>query len=450
MNLLPHGDLLAHVDLLAHGVGGRHDLPIPLFYAVGGAAAAVFVSFLALGLLWAYPRFRGDTAGWPLPRPVQAFTADAALRWALRAGGLAVTAFVVVTALLGPGDDRNLAAGFVYVFFWVGLVPASLLLGPVWRLVNPLRTVHLVLSALAGRDPAHGRRTLPQWLGYWPAAAGLLAFTWLELVAPAGTAPSTLLLWFTGYAAVQLAGAFGYGSRWFDRCDAFEVYSGLIGRLAPLGRRGDGRLVVRNPFHGLDGTSPAPGLVATVCVLLASTAYDSFSDAPVWTRWAEGGPLHPVVAGTAGLAGTVALFALLYVACMAVAALRGRQRTAAVAVRFAHTLVPIAVGYLVAHYFSLLVFGGQRTLILASDPLATGADLFGTAGREVDLSVVSPGTIATVQVLAVVAGHVAGTVAAHDRAVAFFLSGQAVAGQVPLMVLMVTYTLVGLTLLFAA
>ncbi len=70
--------------------------------------------------------------------------------------------------------------------------------------------------------------------------------------------------------------------------------------------------------------------------------------------------------------------------------------------RFAHSLIPI--GYLVAHYFSLFVFDGQRAVILLSDPLDTGVDLFGVATRSVDLSAVSPATIAVVQVLGIVTG----------------------------------------------
>lgn len=439
------------MTVLAHGIGGRHDLPIPLFYAVGGAAAAVFVSFLALGLLWAAPRFRGDTAGWPLPRGVRDAADSPFVRWVLRLAGMAVTAFVAVAAVFGPDDgDRNVAAGFVYVFFWVGIVPASLLFGSVWRLVNPLRTVHRLLAAALRRPPGRGRWKLPRWVGYWPAASGLLAFTWLELVAPRGTSPSVLLAWFTGYAVVHLAAAAAYGSSWFDRCDAFEAYSGLIGRLAPLGRRGDGTLVLRHPFHGLDGLHPAPGLVATVCVMLATTAYDSLSDAPAWVGWTQSSALSPTATGSLGLLATVGVFMGLYLACMSAVAARGGGGVAAVGARFAHSVVPIAVGYLVAHYFSLLLFGGQHMLILASDPLGTGADLFGTVGREVDRSLVSASAIATVQVLAVVAGHVAGTVAAHDRAVRLFPPSRAVAGQIPLLTLMVAYTLVGLTLLFAA
>ncbi|WP_049558323.1 hypothetical protein [Nonomuraea sp. SBT364] len=436
--------------ILAHGIGSRHDLPIPAFYAFAGALAALVVSFLGLAVLWAESRFRGREAGRALPYALQRLADARGTRVTLRALGLAGAVFTVFLAAFGPDDpERNAAATLVYVIFWVGLVPASLLLGPVWRLVNPLRAVHRVLSRLPGlgRD-----REPPAWLGHWPAAAGLLAFTWLELVAPEPAANASMLAFFGCYAAVHLTGSLLYGPRWFDRGDAFEAYSALIGRLAPLGRRADGRLVLRNPFHGLDAVTPAPGLVALVCVMLASTAYDGFSDAPAWVNTLQSAAIGPTATGTLGLLAAVAGVAALYGACIGVAGLIGgtRRPEGGNLRAFAHSLVPIAVGYLVAHYFSLLVIEGQRAFILASDPLDTGLDLLGTAARTVDEAVVAPGTIATVQVLSIVAGHVLGVIAAHDRSVRLFAPARAVAGQIPLFILMVCYTLGGLTLLLAA
>ncbi|MCG5212149.1 hypothetical protein MBA17_02575 [Streptosporangium sp. KLBMP 9127] len=437
------GLVLAHgrpvPGVLAHGVGARHDLPIPLFYAFAGAFGALMVSFVALGLLWADSRFRGGAAGRALRL---GFLDGGVFRWGMRAAGLAATVFLLAVTVLGPDDPAvNPAAHLVYVVFWVGLVPASLLFGPVWKLLNPLRTVHLLLR-VAPSAP------LPDRLGYWPAAAGLAAFTWVELVSPDPASTTTLLILLTAYGTAQLAGSLRYGQAWFDRCDAFEVYSALIGSLSPLGRRDDGRIVVRNPLDGLDAVRPAPGLIATVCVMLGSTGYDGFAGSPWWTGVLQSGPLGPAITGTLGLSGAVMLVAVLYTACLGLAGLIGGTRGLTGA--FAHSLVPIAVGYLVAHYFSLLVIEGQQAVIMASDPLGTGANLFGTAGLTADEEIVSPGTIAVVQVLAIVIGHVLGVVAAHDRSVRLLPPRAAVAGQIPLLVLMVCYTVGGLALLFAA
>jgi hypothetical protein len=440
--------------LLAHGIGGRQDLPVPFSYALVGAVAALVVSFAALGLLWRTPRLDGPRAGHPLPRGVAGAVDAAAFRWGVRVAGLAATAFVAVAALAGPDNAGNPTASVVYVLFWVGLVPASLLLGPVWRLLNPLRTLHLLLARTLRADPADGLRTLPAWVGTWPAAATLLAFAWTELVSSDPASLTTLRTFFALYAGVVLLGAAVFGARWFDAADGFEVYSTLVGRLAPFGRREDGTLVVRSPLQGLDTQPPLPGLVAVVVVLLGTTAYDGLSNSPWWVSVVQGGDLgSPTLTGTLGLAGTVLAFGAAYTAATLAAGRMGEAGSVAgrrhVPRAFAHSVVPVAVGYVVAHYFSLLVFEGQRAVILLSDPLVTGADLFGTAVRGVDFTVVSPTTIAVVQVLAVVAGHVVGVVAAHDRAVRLFPRRQALAGQIPLLLLMVAFTLAGLLLLFA-
>ncbi|MGW8885563.1 hypothetical protein [Streptomyces sp. NPDC055749] len=425
--------------VLAHGVGSRHDLPLSPFYAFAGAFTALFVSFLALGLLWSVSRFRGDEAGRPLPVLLQRLADAGPTRTAARGLGLAAALFVLGHLLLGPDDpERNPAAGTVYLLLWVGLVPASLLLGPVWRLFNPLRTLHLLLCRALGRDPGAGR-PLPVRLGLWPAAAGLLAFTWLELAAPEPASSGTLLLFLALYAVCHLAGAARHGSRWFDHADAFEVYSGLLARLSPLGRRpADRRLVLRSPFNGLDATPQAPGLVATVCVLLGSTAYDGFSDAPSWISAVQTSPLGRTAAATLGLLGAVALVAALYALCAGATRLicgpLPHPLTA-----FAHSLVPIALGYLVAHYFTLFVTEGPRTVMVAS----------GTDNPAAPEPPLGPGGLAVLQVAAVVLGHVLGVVAAHDRSVRLFPAGRAVAGQLPLLILMIAYTIGGLSLLIA-
>lgn len=97
----------------------------------------------------------------------------------------------------------------------------------------------------------------------------------------------------------------------------------------------------------------------------------------------------------------------------------------------------ITLAYAVAHYFSLLVFEGQRLLALASDPVNSGWNLFGTADWTVDYAAVSPTTIAWVQVGAIVVGHLAGVVLAHDRAVALFHGKTATRSQLPLLAAMV-------------
>lgn len=425
--------MTAPAHLLAHGVGSRHDLPLSPFYAYAGAFAALFVSFLGLGLLWSSSRFRGDRAGRPLPATLQRLADAPAPRTALRLIGAAAALTVLLHLLLGPDDsDRNPAPGAIYVVLWVGLVPASLLLGPVWRLLNPLRTLHALLPA--PRDP----RPIPAGLGIRPAAAGLLLFAWLELAAPDPASTITLLTFLAVLTATGLLGAARHGPDWFAHADPFEVYSSLLARLSPFGRRADGRLVLRSPFDGLDSTPQTPGLVAAVCVLLGSTAYDGLSDNPRWITTLQTSPLGPTPTATLGLLAAVALVAALYALCAGTLRLMSRTLTHPLT-SFAHSLLPIALGYLVAHYFTLFVTEGPRTVMMAA----------GTDNASAPAPPLGPGGLATLQVTAIVTGHVLGVVAAHDRSVRLFPPARAVAGQLPLFALMIAYTLGGIGLLIA-
>ncbi|MFG1649514.1 hypothetical protein ACGFIE_06280 [Micromonospora sp. NPDC049275] len=448
--------------LLAHGVGGRQDLPITLPELVVAAALTLVVTFVALGLLWREPRLDRDAAGGrPVPDRLAGFVDAPAFRWTLRGLGLLAAGWFCVGLLAGPDTPDNPTAGALYVLLWVGLVPVSLLFGPVWRAVSPLRTVHLLVALAARRDPARGVRELPAGLGLWPAALTLFGFVWLELVAPERATLPVITAWLAGYAVVMLGGAALFGADWFDRADPFEVYGALVGRLAPIGRAADGVLVWRNPLDGIAGLRPRPGLVAVVIVLLGSTLFDSLSNAPAWLRFAQENGLHPAVTGSAGLVGVIGVVAVAYLVATVAAARVGRAGSAgaadpAVSVgsrrvpgELAHSIVPIAVGYVVAHYYSLLILEGQRTVALLSDPRDTGADWFGTAGWQPHTALVTPSGVANLQITVIIVGHLLGTLLAHDRALYLFPRARAVAGQLPLLALMVAYTVAGLLLLYA-
>jgi hypothetical protein len=289
---------------------------------------------------------------------------------------------------------------------------------------------------------------MPARLGYWPTALWLGGFVWLELVYPFRADPRTLGLLLVLYAATHLVAASVYGAGWFARADAFEVYSTLIGRIAPLGRTPDGRLALRNPLDNLAGLRAEPGLVGVVVVLLGSTAYDGVTRSRWWKDFA--GPARgwsSVPKATLGLAACVAVVAVLYVVATRLSARSAGGDARLMPAAFVHSVVPIAVGYAVAHYFSLLILEGQQAWILASDPFATNANWFGTSDWTIDFTIVSPRVTAVTQITAVVIGHVLGVVAAHDRAVTLFKGRAAVRSQYPLLVVMVAYTLGGVALL---
>jgi hypothetical protein len=440
--------------VFAHGIGGAKDLPVPAGYAIIGAGAALAVSFVVLALAWRTPRFDAASHGRPLPARLAAVLESRALAATLRALGVVAFGYVVWAAVVGPDLVTNPVFGVVYVLLWVGIVPVSLLFGPFYRAVNPLRTIHLLLTRLAGGRPGDGLVALPRGVGCWPAALGLLAFVWLELVYPGSTYLAPVRLWFAAYIVVVLVGAVLVGDGWFAAADPFEVYSTLVGRLAVVGRTGragDGPLVLRTPLGNLDGVPVRPGLVGVVAVLFGSTAFDSFKDSNRWLTFTQS-----VGVGSSWLdLGALLLFCTVVAVSFAVTTMatgveQGLARRT-LPDRFAHSVVPIVVGYVVAHYLSYFVEVGQQTLVQLSDPMGTGADLLGTADWSVSYWISAhPTFLAVVKVTAVVVGHVLGVVAAHDRAVKLLPRRHQLTGQLPLLALMVCYTVTGLYLLFAA
>jgi hypothetical protein len=323
----------------------------------------------------------------------------------------------------------------------------SLLFGSFWAYVNPLRTLHAGLARLTGPAPSADR--LPS-LGYWPAAISLLVFVWLELVLPGRADPRTVGIFLVLYGVAHLVAGLWFGAGWFARGDGFEVYSSLLGRLSPFGRREDGRLVVRSPLDGLDGLRAERGLAAVVLVLLGSTGYDGLSRTQWWVEGPGRDSYLTAVPGTFGLLAMIALATLLFVGATMLGGLLSGQPPRLQPELFAHSVVPIAAGYAIAHYFSLLLLDGQATWILASNPFGQdGVDLFGTYDNAIDYTAVGARTIANVQVGAVVLGHVLGVVLAHDRSVRDWKSHVTV-GQLPLVAVMVAFTVGGLSLLLSS
>jgi hypothetical protein len=442
----------------AHGIGGAQDLPIPAAYAIAGAGVALAVSFVVLALAWRTPRFDART-GRPAPAWLTEVVDSPVSAVAARALGLALACYVGWAALAGPDLLTNPTFGVVYVLLWVGIVPASVLLGPFYRAVSPVRAIHAGLTRVTSGSVERGLFVLPARVGCWPAAFGLLAFVWLELVYPDATYLSPVRLWFAGYLAVVVVGALLFGDGWFETADPFEVYSTLAGHLSVLGRLpsgqsgrgGRGTLVLRTPLRTLDGLPVRPGLVGVVAVLFGSTAFDSFQDSTRWLTFTQSVSTGSTWLDLAALLVFCLVVGVTFAAAtMATGVGRGLARRTLPDV-FAHSVVPIVVGYVVAHYLSYFVQVGQQTVVQLSDPLGRGWNVFGTAHWPVGYWLSEhPTLLAVLKVASVVVGHVLGVVAAHDRAMKVLPERHRLTGQLPLLVVMVGYTVTGLSLLFGA
>ncbi len=454
--------LAAPEAALAHGFVGREDLPIPKWLFGWAAAVVLIASFVGLAVLWPKPR---------LEEPARRRVAALPRFLDPLAGlvGVALFALVLVAGFSGSQTTtNNLAPTFIFILFWVGLAFVSPVFGDVFKALNPWRAIARGVAWVAGRL-APGRLPsaleYPRRLGRWPAALGILAFAWVELAYGGRGDPSNLAVLALAYAAVQFVGMSLYGiETWNRNGDGFGVYYGLLARISPLEWTREG-LHVRRPLSGLTTIDPVPGTVALLCVVIGTTSFDGFTGGAAWSEIApgitdgwralglgQGTALE--LAFTVGLIGAVLVVAGLYrlgVLGMQSVDPRATTPTNALAARFAHSLVPIALAYVVAHYFSLLAFDGQRIAYLVSDPLGTGANVLGTNAATVDYTWVSATAIWYVQVAALVLGHVAGLVLAHDRALISFGDGPtATRSQYWMLAVMIAFTSLGLWLLSAA
>jgi hypothetical protein len=447
----------------AHGLGGAKDLPIPSELAIAGAVAALVISFTVLAVAWREPRYDPATSGRPAPEWLDRVASSTALAVSARVLGMAGFLYVAAAAVFGQDTLINPFLGTVYVLLWVGLVPASLLLGPVFRAISPARTISLLLAKVSGVPEGEGLYAYPARLGYWPAAAGLFSFVWLELVHPGSTDLGPVRLWCALYLGTMLVGSALFGTTFLARADPFEVYSSLVAKLSIWGRRepvetgagrparDEGRLVLRSPLANLDTVEARPGLVAVVAVLLGSTAFDSFRESPAWLGVVQSMSTPRVLPDTLALvAFSAGVGVALTMATTATGVSRGTSRRALPDL-FAHSVAPIVVGYIVAHYLTYFVEYGQQTVIQLSDPFTRGDDYLGTADLQVSYWLSThPTFLAVSKVLAVTLGHVVGVVAAHDRAVRLLPRRHQLTGQLPLLMAMVGFTVGGLYLLFAA
>jgi hypothetical protein len=388
--------------------------------------------------------------------------------------GVFLLGVVVWSGLKGTeAPDRNFSVTFAFVTVWLGFVVLSIALGDVFRAFNPWRAVARVTGALfkliAGQS-APAPLAYPERWGRWPAAIGLVAFVWLEIVygqggfQTVGLTPHTVAVASLVYTAYTFVAMTLFGSeRWLERGETFSVYFHMFSTLSGFEARGRQLGVRRMLSASTKWVAEAPGSVALVLFTIGATTFDGAAEGtladPIRTveGWCADIGLGPVTA----LRVTNSIFlalclgfvcGLFWAGIYGMHTVRTKLSTLELGRLFAHAFIPIALAYLTAHYFSLVVFQEQAQFsFLLSDPLGDGSDLFGGAESGIDYSVVTATGIWYVQVGALVVGHVAALVLAHDRALELYGSARAATrSQVVMLVLMVAFTCLGLWLLSAA
>ena len=420
----------------AHGIGGRLDLAVPVTYFVVGAGIVVILSFALLAVLWPRPRLQDG----PRRRPLPSVALSPVYRLAQALGMLGLALVVGAGAAAAIGRDipgPSIAPVTVWVVFWLILPFASVVLGDIYTAANPWRTLADLFRIGRAERPA----LLTRW-GVWPATAMFGLFAWFELISPDSGSASALGLGAGIYTVLMLGAIAVMGKETaLASLDLFTVYNRLFSAISPFGRS-DGRLRWRGWGRALVVVPEWRGLWAFVAVAIGTVSYDGLSATSWW-------PDFTMLGETLAMATVAAIVAFAYLGASAVADRMTGQRSSAIAVaqRFAHTLVPIGVAYAFAHYFTLVIFEGQQVLSAVSDPFGVGWDLFGTASRKVDFFIRRPEPIWYIQVAAIVTGHVAAVVLAHDRALAEFSGPEAVRSQYAMLILMVLLTGLGLVIL---
>ena len=453
----------------AHGFGQRYELPLPLSFYLIGTAAVVAFSFVVIGLfVQRPPRPAASVRVDLLAHPLGWLPAHLALPFKLSA--LILFLAVLYAGFFGNQDPyRNIAPTLIWIVGWVGLAYVSALVGDVWAVINPWRTMFDAADWLWRRNTGHRLShswTYPPALGAWPAVVLLLAFSWIELVYPNPAAPSRIAGFAAAYSVLTWSGMLVFGrDSWLQHGEVFSVVFGTFARLAPTdvrvadpvsGHRAE--WTFRSFGAGLVGETASPSMTAFVLLLLSTVLYDGLLATPEW-----GGFESVLIAPFVGFGEPAAIavrsfclvaFWLLFlgayrvVSALMSSATSGIRSPRVIAQSFAFTLIPIAMGYHVAHYFMFLLIQGQYIVPLVSDPFGYGWNLFGTLGYRPDIAIVGARFAWYLAVSAVVLGHIVAVYLAHVCAMQVFDARTAVLrSQVPLTALMVVYTFVSLSIL---
>ena len=452
----------------AHALVGRKDLPVPAWLFAWGASLVLVISFALLSVAWTKARLQEED--WrALPGWFSAAVLNPVTQAVCGLTGVGLFGVVLYAGFRGISDPtQNFSIIFVFYTFWLGLVVLSVLLGDVFRAFNPWRAIGRTISGgfrLAAGQRAPAPFTYPDWLGRWPAVLGVLLFVWLELISGGGAAPSPhkVAVATVVYTAITFLCMALFGvEEWIGRGETFSAYFGMFSRLGPLEAR-DGRVGRRKFLTGAPQWAAVPGAAALVLTSITVTSFDGaqegvLSGAITWT-FDRGNDIGFSLPNSFRIANTVWLLIVLagvsglyWLGIQGMHTVRGSPPVKQLGRSFAHTLIPIALAYLVAHYFSAFLYQEQAqfTYIL-SDPLGHGSDLFGTAGGGINYGIVSSNTVWYVQVAALVIGHVGALTLAHDRALAVYDNVRnASRSQYFMLAVMICFTCFGLFLLSQA
>ncbi|MBL0373687.1 hypothetical protein JJB09_16810 [Rhizobium sp. KVB221] len=446
----------------AHGSEASIVLLLPTGYYLAGAALAVAASFLLLAFMPVHLSDKIAAARLPLG------SVPNLAPWISSSLAFLFLTTLVASGLLGTRDPvGNPLPTMIWTIWWVCFTVLQSITGPLWPHLNPWTGPRFILRKLSGRPAGEGAALpLRPSIGYLIAIAQFSMFAWFELIDLAPSDPERLAMAVSGYWLVNLLGAMLCGEPfWMRYAEPFSIFFGLIGRLSPFDRKpieGDRtQIALAWPGRGLIDTAGLP-LIAVLFILLtlSTVAFDGFSRTFLWLSAIDINPLEfpgrsvVVTSGTLGLIGMFVAQSTLYLGSVALGcALAGSTgHWKAAAGRLIYSIVPISLAFQAAHYLTTVLIDGQNALIAISDPFSLGWNLFGTADDHTTTSFLNTldgvTRIFNAETAIITAGHVVGIVMAHLIALRIFKTPKAaVLSQIPLAVMMVSYTAFGLWLL---
>jgi hypothetical protein len=492
------GAFLASLSVLfsmpayGHGFGLRYDLPLPLMLWIIGAVSTVLLSFLIVAIA---VRSNASVEApaqlnllhWQISKAVT----GGKTRLIARLFAVAALIFIVVAGIIGDQiPTRNLAPTAIWIAWWVGFSYLSAFVGNVWSVVNPWATIFDWCEQVLSKPPAPRRVRVnwPKSLGVWPATGLFLVFAWLELVWEGRSIPSRLAWLAIGFSVLTWTGMFFFGrSTWLTHADPFALAFSILSKFGPTeicvehavcaaygetvvmdsgealdcdrccrAAKSRRRWILRPPGVGLlDTENISQSLMVFVIVMLSTVTFDGLMATPFWQRIENAlyvalpalGDSRLAMINTLGLLSFCAIFIAVYrlIATLIAHGSKKRMTSDAASRAFVLTLVPIAIAYLIAHYLSYFLIQGQLLIRLASDPFGFGWNIFGTAHFRPDIGIVGARFVWYTSLFAIVIGHVAAVSLAHIIALRSFDDPRlAIRSQIPMLVLMVAYTMMSL------
>ncbi len=465
--LLPTG------EALAHSFGKVYTLPVPVWLYLYGAAAALILSFLVVGYFVNARSVDMNLRQRDVSGPLGLFLHPVTLA-VVRGISVAGLALTIASGLLGTNDAyRSFSMTFFWIIFLLGYTYLTALIGNTYAVINPWQ----VLCEWAERlrpQLFSGLIAYPRALSYWPAVALYMGFIWFELFGEAR--PYSTAVALCAYSALNLFAAFVFGREaWFRYGEFFAVFLRITALMAPLAGQRDAesgrpQIMLRQPMVGL--TTEQIGrfaLLVFVLFMLSSTAFDGIKSTVPYVRiyWVHvAGWLKPWVGEdivqsfptlkaiyfwwqTGALVLSPFFYLLIYLLFIWLTKLIARSELGVMelALRFGYSLVPIAFVYNVTHYYGLLLSQGTQIVKLISDPFGFGWNLFGTADVKWTI-IVQAGTVWHTQVWLILIGHIISVYLAHMEALKIFGdSRRAALSQLPMLLLMVALTTIGLWIL---